>query len=141
MSESAPTPLPMLVASPPPGLAAEWHRALNVAAAKLAVAAGVSPAEVRRVSGLRRVEMRRSPGQIRRQMVALRKAASQTEDQICEALVNEVETVEPHSVGTMRRRNRLEVLADLSAGPPSRAASSVLRLRRSVQSRIRRTDR
>lgn len=67
---------------------------MNVAAAKLAVAAGVSPAQVRQISGLRRVEVRRSAGQVRRQMVALRKAASQTEDRICEALVDEFETVD-----------------------------------------------
>ena len=84
----------MLVASPTPGLAADWHRALNVAAAKLAVAAGVAPAEVRRVSGLRRVEMRRSPGQIRRQMAALKRAATLTEDHVSSVLVDEVETVE-----------------------------------------------
>ncbi|PQP43861.1 hypothetical protein [Mycolicibacterium austroafricanum] len=84
----------MLVASPTPGLAAEWHRAMNVAAAKLAVAAGVSPAQVRQISGLRRVEIRRSADQIRRQIVALRKAAGQTEDQICETLIDEVETVD-----------------------------------------------
>lgn len=84
----------MLVASPAPGLAAEWHHALNVAAAKLAVAAGVAPAEVRGVSGLRRVEMRRSPGQIRRQMAALKKAATLTEDHVSNVLVDELETVE-----------------------------------------------
>lgn len=84
----------MLVASPAPGLAAEWHRALNVAAAKLAVAAGVAPAEVRRVSGLRRVEISRSPAQVRRQMAALKEAAKLTEDQLCGSLVDEVETVD-----------------------------------------------
>lgn len=84
----------MLVGSPAPGVAADWHRALNVAAAKLAVAAGVPPAEVRRVSGLRRVEIRRSPSQVLRHVTALAHAGVLTAEQIPNELVNGAETAE-----------------------------------------------
>lgn len=77
----------MLVESPAPGVAAEWHRALNVAAAKLAVAAGVAPAEVRRVSGLHRVEIRKTRKQILRQIDALARAAVLTSEDIAEDLI------------------------------------------------------
>jgi len=84
----------MLVGSPAPGVAADWHRALNIAAAKLAVASGVAPAEVRRVSGLRRVEIRRSPSQVLRQVRALAHAAVLTAEDIPNGLINGPETVE-----------------------------------------------
>ncbi|WP_006247648.1 hypothetical protein [Mycolicibacterium tusciae] len=84
----------MLVGSPAPGVAADWHRALNVAAAKLAVAAGIAPAEVRRVSGLRRVEVKRTSSQILRQVTALAHAGVLTAEQIPTDLINGAETAE-----------------------------------------------
>jgi hypothetical protein len=84
----------MLVGSPAPGVAADWHRALNVAAAKLAVAAGIAPAEVRRVSGLRRVEIKRTSSQILRQVTALAHAGVLTAEQIPTDLINGAETAQ-----------------------------------------------
>lgn len=84
----------MLVDSPAPGVAADWHCALKVAAAKLAVASGVPPAEVRRVSGLRRVEIRRSPSQILRQVTALAHAGVLTAEQIPTDLINRAQTAD-----------------------------------------------
>lgn len=82
----------MLVGSPAPGVAADWHRALNVAAAKLAVAAGVTPAEVRRASGLRRIEIKRARGPIHRQVTALAHAAVLTAEEIPDELISGAET-------------------------------------------------
>jgi hypothetical protein len=84
----------MLVSSPAPGVAADWHNALNVAAAKLAVAVGVPPAEVRRVSGLRRVEVKRTPRQVLRQVTALAHAGVLTAEQMPSDLVNGTQTTE-----------------------------------------------
>src|SRR4051794_14462735 len=84
----------MIVGSPAPGVAAGWHRALNVAAAKVAVAAGVSPAQVRRVSGLSRVEIKRDRKQIIRQLNALAHAAVLTADPISDELLDTPETAE-----------------------------------------------
>ena len=85
-------PRDMLVGSPAPGVAAEWHRALNVAAAKLAVAVGVAPAEARRASGLRRIEIKRARGPIQRQVTALAHAAVLTAQEIPNELINGAET-------------------------------------------------
>lgn len=89
----------MLVESPAPGVAAEWHRALNVAAAKLAVAAGVAPAEVRRVSGLHRVEIRKTRKQILRQIDALARAAVLTSEDIAEDLIGGADTAQRIEAG------------------------------------------
>ncbi|BBZ19019.1 hypothetical protein [Mycolicibacterium gadium] len=82
----------MLVGSPAPGVAADWHRSLNVAAAKLAIAAGVTPAEVRRASGLRRIEIKRARGPIHRQVTALAHAAVLTAQEIPDELISGAET-------------------------------------------------
>jgi hypothetical protein len=89
----------MLVESPAPGVAAEWHHALNVAAAKLAVAAGVAPAEVRRVSGLHRVEIRKTRKQILRQIDALARAAVLTSEDIAEDLIDGLDTAQRIEAG------------------------------------------
>ncbi|KUI24057.1 MULTISPECIES: hypothetical protein [Mycobacteriaceae] len=89
----------MLVESPAPGVAAEWHHALNVAAAKLAVAAGIAPAEVRRVSGLHRVEIRKTRKQILRQTDALARAAVLTSEDIAEALISGVDVAQRIETG------------------------------------------
>lgn len=90
----------MLVSSPRPGVAADWHRALNVAAAKLAVATGITPAEVRRVSGLRRVEIRRDRRQILRQITALAHAGVLTAEHIPDELISGDETAGRIETGT-----------------------------------------
>jgi hypothetical protein len=64
----------MLAPSPDPGVAAHWYHAINAAAAKLAIASGAAPAHVRSVSGLRRVEIKRSAASVRRQVIALAQA-------------------------------------------------------------------
>lgn len=89
----------MLVESPAPGVASEWHHALNVAAAKLAVAAGIAPAEVRRVSGLHRVEIRKTRKQILRQIDALARAAVLTSEDIAEALISGVDVAQRIETG------------------------------------------
>ena len=101
----------MLVGSPAPGVATEWHRALNVAAAKLAVAAGIAPAEVRRVSGLRRVEIRRTPSQVLRQVTALAHAGVLTAEEIPNGLINGIETAEKILSGLAAEEIGLQYLA------------------------------
>ena len=59
-------------------LAAERYHVMTVAAAKLALAAGVRPAEVRRISQLKRVTIARSAGAVRHQVVELAKMATLT---------------------------------------------------------------
>jgi hypothetical protein len=55
-------------------IAAGWYERMKIASAKLAVAAGVNPAEAQRVSGLRRVEIQREFGPVARQTAELDKA-------------------------------------------------------------------
>lgn len=68
-------------------LAANWYEHMCIAAAKLSVAAGATPADARRVSGLRRVEIKRAMGPVRRQIVELDKAAVLAGDQIPRSLI------------------------------------------------------
>lgn len=66
---------------------ASWYERMCIAAAKLSVAAGATPAEAQRVSGLRRVEIKRAIGPVRRQTVELDKAAVLAGDQIPQSLI------------------------------------------------------
>lgn len=56
-------------------IAAERYERMCIAAAKLAVAAGASPSEAQRVSGLQRVEIKRALGPVKRQTDKLDKTA------------------------------------------------------------------
>jgi hypothetical protein len=66
---------------------AEWYERMRIAAAKLSVAAGASSAEAQRVSGLRRVEIKRALGPVKRQTDKLDKAGVLAGDEIPRHLV------------------------------------------------------
>lgn len=80
---------PMETAADPEQLlqAASWYERMCIAAAKLSVAAGATPAEAQRVSGLRRVEIKRTMAPVRRQTVELDKAAVLVGDDIPRSLI------------------------------------------------------
>lgn len=63
-------------------ITAGLYERMCIAAAKLAVAAGASPADARRASGLQRVEIRCAMGPVRRQTVELAKVAVLAGDEI-----------------------------------------------------------
>jgi hypothetical protein len=65
----------MTASHPEPALSAGWYRAINSAAAKLALAAGVAPATVRSVCGFRRVEIKLTEQAVARQILTLTKSA------------------------------------------------------------------
>lgn len=82
----------MIAELPDHALAAERYHTMNIAAAKLALAAGVKPAEVRRISRLKRITIKRSANSVRHQVVELTKMAVLTGEHVPHELTDQSAT-------------------------------------------------